>query len=144
MAKTAKTPPKQASVTTAKKKTVKTVNENSQIKSKPIPKPVVEPSLWNGIYVFGQGETLLTGKGLNIKAPNDSLNSLDKLVEHLASKQNKGTKITLKDTHTILIINKLAVDFRPKSVKNKGQRFLWRDIEPKMIEKLATEILKKQ
>jgi hypothetical protein len=100
--------------------------------------------VWNTIHIFGYGETQIVSKDHNGKAANSELKTLDALYTSLALKQQKGTKITLSDTHALTIYNGGFVDFRPKSAsKNNGQRLDWTEVNAKQIDKLANEIMGK-
>ena len=75
---------------------------------------------------------------------NTELKALEPFLAVLATKQQKGTKINLKDTHALNIFNGAFVDFRPRpAAKNKAQRFAWDDVDAKSLAKLANEILGK-
>ena len=58
--------------------------------------------------------------------------------------QQKDTKISLKLTHALNISNGSHIDFRPKpGSRNKSQRFEWSDINKKLTNQLAAELIKK-
>ena len=102
-----------------------------------------EAPAWNTIHIFGYGESQVIGNEANGKVANGDLKMLAPLLTVLAKKQQKGTKITLEDTHVLNIFNGAFVDFRPRGMKNKGQRFAWNDINTKTINKLADELISK-
>jgi len=87
--------------------------------------------------------TQIIGKDHNGKLANAELKSLEPLFVALAMKQQKGTKISLKDTHALHVLNGVFVAFDPKSDKNKSQRFAWSDVDTKPIDKLAKELMGK-
>ena len=105
--------------------------------------PKTEAPAWNTIHVFGYGESQVIGSKANGKAPNGQLKSLAPLFAALAKKQQKGTKISLDDTHALNIFNEAFVEFHPNGAKNIGQRFTWADVNTKTVNKLADELLAK-
>jgi hypothetical protein len=141
MTKIAKTPSKTTVVKkAATSKKVKNEKVLSQIPTKQKSEKREEFPAWNSIHIFGYGETQLIGHDINRKSPNEKLKTLKPIIENLVSFQQKGTKISLEDTHTINIFNNGHVDFFPLSSKNKTQRFPWADLDAKRINKLFTEL----
>ena len=121
-----------------KSPTKKTATKRTTRKAAPVATPA-----WNTIHIFGYGESQVIGDKANGKTPNGALKTLAPLMSYLASKQQKGTKISLDDTHALNIFNGSFVDFRPRGAKNKGQRFEWSEIDAKAINKFADELISK-
>lgn len=107
------------------------------------PSKKVNVPAWNNIHIFGYGETQLFGKTRNGKVSNTELKALDPLFTALAKKQQKGTKVSLKDTHVLNIFNGLFFDFHPRPGKNKSQRFAWSDVNKKLVDNLVKELINK-
>lgn len=96
---------------------------------------------WLTIAISGLGETVITGKNLYMKAPNDQLSSLEPFVRHLAEKQQDGTNVNIAETkNMILAVNNLIVDFRTNDANNKRQRFGWKDIDTQHANAIVTEV----
>lgn len=141
MAKIAKAPAKKAVVkkVPTSKKVIKD-NELVPKRAKQKNEKLEQFPEWNSIHIFGYGETQLIGHNINRKLPNEKLKALKPIIENLVSSQQKGTKVSLEDTHSINIFNNEHVDFFPLSSKNKTQRFPWTDIDSKRINKLYLEM----
>ncbi len=131
MAKTAKT--------TAKKNVAPTGTSALKTVDKAV-SPGDAPA-WNTIHVFGHGQTQIIGKEANGAIPSEGLKSVGPLLEHLASLRKKGTKLSLDELHSLNILNGLFIDFRSGRDSNSHQRFGWADINPRLAEKLANEVM---
>lgn len=105
--------------------------------------PSLDAPIWNVVHLFGYGETQVIGAEINGKVANANLKTLEPFLTYLSGLQQKGTKIALKDLHSLNILNGTFIDFSSRDPKNKSQRFNWTDINPKQVSKFVDEAIKK-
>ena len=125
--------------TSQKKITSPKVEMKRPARVKPAPNDL--PSSYS-IHIYGYGETQLIEGDISSKMANSDLKALQPFIDYLSAHQQKGTKISLENTHAINVFSDKFVEFRSSNEKNKNQRFMWGDIDKKSIERLKKELSK--
>ena len=105
---------------------------------------------WNSIHVFGSGKSRVVGGDVNGSVATDTLTSVAPLLAHLAKIQTKGVFKGADNLSVLHIINGQFIELvaRPDLKGNKNpeignERIAIKSVDAKLVDALATEILKK-
>lgn len=100
-------------------------------------------STWKTIHVFGYGESQVVGDNIRGKVANSLLKNISPFLTHLNTKLSKNKELKLVDLHALTIMNSSSIVFHSNSDKIQSSLFAWQDVDSKLIDRLAKEIISK-